>query len=288
MRRSRSSLLLALGASLTLAGPARAYVRTVSGGTHTVFWSNPQIKMTVLTGGMDVVPADDLLAAATRAAATWSVPTLGSRIDIAVEESSDPHVDTAYDMRSTISFKTDSWGGDGIHSSEQLALTTLWNKGGRIVDADTEINGVNAAFPWGTLPDDPVAAAKFTTTVDLPAALTHELGHVVGLDHPCLLGDAVPGEKTNTGAPVPSCFDPGLPASVKDATMFPSATPGSITERTLSDDEKKALRDLYSNDDSGCAVGLGTRPRGQAPWAGLFGVAAALLVAGRRRAGARR
>jgi hypothetical protein len=288
MRFSRWSLLLALSASLTLVGPARAYVRTVSGGKYTVFWSDPHsIKMTVLTGGETIVPADDLVAAVTRAAATWSDPALESRVAITVERSDGPHVDTAYDMLSTISFKTDSWGGDNIHASEQLALTTLWNKGGRIVDADTEINGVNAAYPWGTLPDDPTAAAKFTSTVDLPAALTHELGHVVGLDHPCLLGAAVAGEKTNTGAAVPSCFDPALPASVRDATMYPSANPGEIGERTLSDDEKKALLDLYplGGGGGGCAVGAGMPP---SKWAGLFGLAAALLVARRQRARARR
>jgi hypothetical protein len=289
MRFSRSSLLLALSASLALVDPARAYVRTVSGGKYKVFWSDPHsIKMTVLTGGETIVPADDLVAAATRAAATWSDPALESKVAITIERSSAAHVDTAYDMLSTISFKTDSWGGDNIHSSEQLALTTLWNKGGRIVDADTEINGVNAAYPWGTLPDDPAAAARFTSTVDLPAALTHELGHVVGLDHPCLLGAPVPGEKTNTGDAVPSCYDPALPASVRDATMYPSANPGEIGERTLSDDEKTALLDLYplhSDSGGGCAIGAGTPP---SRLAGLLGLAGALLVARRQRPRARR
>jgi MYXO-CTERM domain-containing protein len=226
------------------------------------------------------VPADDFDAAATRAAATWSDPMLGSSIDITVEPSSDPHVDTAYDMQSTISFKTDSWEDGVNYFREQLALTTLWNRAGRIVDADTEINGYDPAYQWAVLPDDPTAAAS-SPDVDLVAALTHELGHVVGLDHPCLLGDPVPGEKTNTGAPVPDCSDPSLPASVRDATMFPSASPGSITERTLSSDEKLALHDLYS-DKSGCAIAGRPSPTPTWAWAGALGVAA--LFARRRRA----
>jgi hypothetical protein len=216
MRSRSTSLLLALTASLALAGPARPYVRTVShndaGKTYTVFWEDPHIKMTVLTGGMDVVPADELYAAAMRAAATWCDPSLGSTIELTVERSDDPHVDTDFDHMvaippenmtwvNTISFKTASWDDGVTYFREQLALTTLWNRGGRIVDADTEINGFDPAFPWGTLPDDPVEAAKLDTTIDLPAALTHELGHVVGLDHPCSLGGPVLGEKTSGVAP---------------------------------------------------------------------------------------
>jgi hypothetical protein len=287
MRRSRSSLLLAFTASLTLAGPARAYVRTVSrndaGVTHVVYWSDPHIKMTVLTGDEDAVPADDFFTAAARGAATWSDPMLGSSIDIAVVRSSGPHVDAAYDKQNTISFKTASWEDGVNYFREQLALTTLYTQGGRIVDADTEINGYDPAYSWAILPDDPAAAAD-SPDVDLVAALTHELGHVVGLSHPCSLGEAPPGEKTNTGAPVPDCSDPNLPASVRDATMFPSAAPGSITERTLSPDEKLALHDLYS-DESGCAIA--GRPSPAPTWAGGLGLAVAAFIARRRSRGAR-
>ena len=122
----------------------------------------------------------------------------------------------------------------------------MWRQAGRIVDADTEINAHDPNIVWGLLPDDPRGRGALSPEIDLQNALTHELGHVLGLDHPCYLVDPPdPPEVTNEGAPVPSCSDPALPASVVDATMYPSATPGSIGERTLSADEVLALHDLY-------------------------------------------
>ncbi|HSZ80802.1 MAG TPA: hypothetical protein VLA14_00895 [Polyangia bacterium] len=281
-----------IAATLAVAGPARAYVRTRSEDNKWVLiWPNPRITMTVRTGGTLPLPAADLVGAATRAAATWSAAANDTSVDYAVATSTAAPVTSAFDGENSISFRSADWDAALGYAPDALALTTVWSKGGAIVDADTEINSTDPNFTWAVLPDDP-AAASSSPDVDLQNALTHELGHVIGLNHPCYLGDAPdPPEVDNEGNPVLSCSDPSLPPSVRDATMYPSSLPGLINERTLSADEILALHDLYpagrapvvdgasSGGSGGCAVADGAARGGGALALACLGVA----VARRRR-----
>jgi hypothetical protein len=292
MRRALAVLAAVVVSSL-LAARADAYVRTRSqDGMFDVIWPDPNITLTVLTGGPTPIPTDGFVAAVTSAAATWSDPTLGSSVAYTVMASPGTPYDPAYDHINTIAFRTASWDPPHYLPGE-LAVTTVWTIGGRIVDTDTEINAVEPDITWGLLPDDPVMAAAFTDEVDLQNAITHELGHVLGLDHPCYLGNTPPPfEMTNEGGPVPSCADANLPQSVRDATMYPSANRGSIDERSLSPDEELALHDLYpagrapiveTAPSGGCDIGgAGATPSAGGAFAAAL-LAASLLSARRRR-----
>jgi MYXO-CTERM domain-containing protein len=244
MRRA-APFALALGLAAALAAPAAAYVRTRSpDGKLPLLWSDPHITMTLRTSGAQIVPAADFIGAAQRSAATWSDPALAASLAFTIDASDDAPAGTHFDQINAVSFRADSWN-EPMYPEQALALTTVWSQGGQIVDADTEINAVDSRFQWGVLPDDPAQAA-LAAEVDLQNALTHELGHVIGLSHPCTLADPPARPETDDqGAPVLSCSDPALPPSVRDATMFPSSEPGSIAERTLSPDEIKAVHDLY-------------------------------------------
>jgi hypothetical protein len=232
-------------AALLAAAPAGAYVRTRSpDGKFEPLWSVARVTMTLRTAGAQIVSSDDFKTAALRAAATWSAPGLGSSVLFTIDNSLDAPPGTRYDHVNTISFRSDSWTAP-MYPDSALALTTVWSQQAHIVDADTELNAVDPRFQWGLLPDDPALAAM-ASEVDLQNALTHELGHVLGLAHPCFLGQAPsPPELDQHGGAVLACSDPTLPAAVEMATMFPSSQPGSIGERALSPDEIAALHDLY-------------------------------------------
>jgi hypothetical protein len=94
--------------------------------------------------------------------------------------------------------------------SETLALTTLTfdATSGEIFDADLEINDDVA---WSTT--DPVPPEGF----DLQSALTHEVGHLLGLAH---------------------SVEP-------DAAMFASYEPGSSSQRALDDDDARGICAAY-------------------------------------------
>jgi hypothetical protein len=286
-------LALVGGLAVGFAVPAAAYVRTRSpgDGKYPLLWSDPRVTMTLRTSGAQIVPANDFIAAAQRAAATWSDPALASSVAFTIDAISDAPAGAFYDQINSVSFRTDSWDLPK-YPDDALALTTVWSQDGQIVEADTEINAVQPRFQWGVLSDDPTIAAA-ASEVDLQNALTHELGHAIGLAHPCTLSDPPKPEFDDQGAPVLSCSDPSLPPAVRDATMFPSSEPGSISERTLSPDEVKALHDLYPV-RAAPPPGLGDRtgacrvapvPDEPAGAVALALAAAALLA--RRRQGAR-
>jgi hypothetical protein len=241
----RRAAVVAALSSLLVSANGAAYVRTRSpDGKFPLAWAAPHITMMLRTSGPQVVSADDFDGAARRAAATWSAPGLTSTVEFTIGSSPDTPPGTRFDQVNAISFRTDSWN-EPMYPESALALTTVWSRDGQIVDADTEINAADPRFKWGVLPDDPSLAAM-AAEVDLQNALTHELGHVIGLSHPCFLGDApAQAEVDEAGDPVLSCSDPTLPASIKTATMFPSSQDGSIAERDLSPDEIRALHEIY-------------------------------------------
>ena len=81
-----------------------------------------------------------------------------------------------------------------------LAVTTsafLVNSG-RLVDADISINGER--FPWTRV--DGTTCDPRTRTQDTQNTLTHEAGHVLGLDHP---PQAAQFERTTMFAQAPAC-----------------------------------------------------------------------------------
>ncbi len=73
--------------------------------------------------------------------------------------------------------------------------------------------------------------------MDLQNTVTHEAGHFLGLAHPC---EADPGTATANGVPVCS----GHP-EMTSVTMFPSASPGEISKRTLAPDDVEGVCAIY-------------------------------------------
>jgi hypothetical protein len=80
---------------------------------------------------------------------------------------------------------------------------------GEILDADVEFNGAYLRFST----TDPAPLTRF----DVENTLTHELGHLLGLDH----------------------------STVAVATMYASAPPGETIKRDLDEDDIAAICDVY-------------------------------------------
>jgi hypothetical protein len=106
-----------------------------------------------------------------------------------------------------ILFQDTKWIYKGVDNTLAKTTVTFNDDTGEILDADIEINHANNNF---TISD-------MVIEYDLEAVLTHELGHLIGLDH-----------------------TPDF-----DATMFAGYEPGTIDQRTLEEDDLLAACDAY-------------------------------------------
>lgn len=105
-------------------------------------------------------------------------------------------------------------------TSMTIALSTMFHMRdtGQIVSFGIEFN--DSVFKFATEPEE--------DTYDIQNTMTHELGHVLGLDHA--------GIETT---------------AYWEQTMFYSADPAETKKRTLGDDDRAGLCDLYSTDWAG-------------------------------------
>jgi hypothetical protein len=290
----------ALVASLVAAPRAQAYVRYKTTSGIGFFWPQTCIpvsvypaSMTDLAGDMEMTP-DQIVHAATAAAAAWSSATMGSGepvctfLKINVTESSAPTPKAGLDYLNILVFRTDNWS----YAAEALAITSVFvdKSNGKIVDGDIEVNA--QIFVWTDLDSDPAGKGK----QDLQNALTHEMGHLIGLDHTCFSpGTAGAPPLDNNGKPIPSCDN--APLAVQATTMFASAIPGDTTKRTLKPDDIQAVCDIYPvamdpmtcpvKDEpppkTGCALAPAAPGGGAAVLAALAGLALAARLRGRGR-----
>jgi hypothetical protein len=235
------------------ARPALAFVRYKTASGIGFFW--PQtcvpatvypLSMTDVNGQMELTQ-QQIMATVTAAATTWGADSNAcTYLRINVTSSTAPAPEARYDYKNSIIFRTLSWGpppdepGSGSYDPEALAITSVFvdKSNGQIKDGDIEINNFN--FSWGDLVADPSLVGK---SQDLQNALTHEMGHLIGLDHTCY----VAGTKTipidNAGNPVPSCDMAS--ETVLATTMAATAIPGDTAKRTLAPDDIMGVCDIY-------------------------------------------
>jgi hypothetical protein len=204
------------------------------------------------------------------------------------------------DKINLIKFRDTMWGRPAVgsdparmYSAAAAGITTAVyvddatsSRDGAIVDADIELNGVNFSITLDSQPGaNPTDAVLLNT-------LTHEVGHLHGLEHPCLApGD--PPRTDNQGNAVPDCTS-ALPASITEATMYNFQDPGETKKESLSDDDIQSMCDIYptAKDPGTCAAVGGSSGGGGGGCATsgrsdlgllLSGSALALLFVRRRR-----
>jgi hypothetical protein len=310
----RRALLAAL-LTMAAAGPARAFVRsTAQGGNAPLFWKESCVPITIYLNGFaerENLSATQIVKSIAAAAHSWGpdgvtcadgvshpyleiVPTLST--------STGPGP-TGYDARNSLVFRTDNWTMGGKPNGKQyaegaLAVTTVIARlDGHIVDADMEINATNSSFDWVNL--DPGVVIDFNhSTVphfDIQNAVTHEFGHLIGLDHTCFNPDPFNPKlrpQDDMGNPVPDCSTPEA-AKFANTVMFDTAPPLQTSKRILSDDDKRAVCTIYAPTNEhlactldspvGCAVAPAPRSN-PVPVLVLALVLVAVLAIGSRRA----
>jgi MYXO-CTERM domain-containing protein len=324
----------ALAAATLAARPAAAYVRTEvvprsSAGSPTgppvpVAWAGDCIFMTafpndfVAAANDNFMTLEDVQAAVNLAAQAWSMadPMNGcTYLSFDLNFASDPTPRVVHtDYKTMLVFRTTSWcaldptgqcdpdpGVEAAYDSSALALTTVSANPhtGEIKDVDMEVNAFQHA--WADIvvhPELGPAQMPGSTIQDLQNALTHEFGHLIGLDHTCYQTPPATIPTDENGVPILDCFS--ADEAVHETTMFPSATPGDTMKRDLAPDDRQGLCDIYNvaNDPQVCApvtmpsaggCSCAAAPGGHSTSALAGGALLAVAVAvRRRRRGARR
>lgn len=160
---------------------------------------------------------------------------------------------------------------------------------GRIIDADIDFNAVN--FRFYDADQGLPAVSNGRSPVDLWNTVTHELGHVMGLEHPCSLfpGALAACVVDGQGVPVPDCSaveqdryrDLHL-QTIYESTMYPTSAPGETTKRQPHADDVAGVITAYPkvNDPMTCRLPFVAQNAGCAAPAAAAENPAAPLLAG--------
>jgi hypothetical protein len=279
------------------APPVSAYVRYQSPTGCAYGWRSRNVPITGYPQGLAGLDESQIATAATDAALAWSKGSeaLASCTDLDLQVTmktvNDAPPAAKFDHLNNIVFRGDTWCPDppicSANERMALAITSVFagTKSGVIFDADIEVNAVD--FQWGDLVTTPDQSKQ-----DLQNALTHEMGHFIGLDHTCYSADPMhprPAPVDNNGNLVPSCAARFLSDAVRSATMFASADPGDTSKRTLEPDDQQAVCDSYplgmddpmacpASGSNGCDIARDASAEG-ALGATRFGVWGGLLLA---------
>jgi len=281
---------------------------TYCGTCQQLFWcgspgnneNDRKVGFVVNEAGSEDAGAEESIEAARQSFAVWSAPAC---TDLQfVDEGTTPRYDIGYALDAADNVNLVVWrestckaaapagadcfkeGGcnnlyncwEGSLETIALTTTTFNNRTGEVLDADIELNGAGFVFSTGdgpACPNPPPRPAKSCVATDVRNTLVHEVGHVVGLDHPDLSPELT----------VDHTHD-------RETTMFSSASLGDTNKRTLHQDDVDGLCAIYPLGEKtqaclrpddlqgrcGCASG-------GAPASGLALALAALLGVPRRR-----
>ncbi len=299
--RLRAGDRVDLDLDLDRAGPETAprilnFVRTTNEYDSPLYWSSGCVFITYNDAGTIHVAGTQEFAVMDAVFERWRADTAECSY-LRFQVGAPAALDTRFDRQNVIKFREARWCrpahddvAEECYDTDAAALTTLYfiedqdsERDGEILDADIEINAVNFVISV-----DGVTEGGPGCMSDLAATLTHEVGHVMGLDHTCWTGT---GDQPvdDQGNPVPSC-GAVLPPEVTEATMYNFQDCGETKKASPEADDIDGVCAIYPlAGDPGTCVPVpepdGCCSSGGAPATGsllLAGIAAALLTRRRR------
>lgn len=227
-----------------------AFVRTGNASGADIHWASGCALLSVASDGSQDVAGDAEFDVIDQVLSTWRSQTEGcSYFELVNEGREDREV--GLDGINLIKFREDFWCRPATKDDPQecydqaaAGITTLFfvddagsKRNGEIIDADIEFNGVQFA-----LAVDGVSAGNQDCIADVANTFTHEIGHLVGLDHTCWIGGPRPDD--GNGDQVPMCSG-ALADDITEATMYNFQGCGEIKKATLEADDVAGLCAIY-------------------------------------------
>jgi hypothetical protein len=260
-----------------LASPA-GYVRTgPTAAGHYLYWESGCVFVTIDSAGTKEISGDNEFPVIDEAIQTWN-NGVASCSYIQIVNAGRKSVEVGRDHTNVIKFRDASWCRPATkddparcHPDTAAGITTATYvddagsaRDGAIVDADVELNGVQFAIAVNGQ-----TLGQAGCISELQNTLTHELGHLLGLEHTCLANGDPPrvDDKNN---PVPLCSQ--ATATQQNATMFNFQECGENKKETLEPDDIAGVCGIYPTamdpgtcepvGDGGGCCGTGSGPVG--------------------------
>jgi hypothetical protein len=238
--RSRTILAVALAlAAAAFAATSAPHVRLIhSGNGNPLFWENPDtVGIVVSSIGSADIPDESETAAMRHAIDAWNDVT-GTTARLVENASPAERARTDWDSDSIHLMLFDETNTSGFFpvGSATVAITPIqYLMSGKIADADVLFNG--RTFTWTTAG----AAGSF----DVADVATHELGHLLGLDHTGHAG----------------------------ASLYPYVSPNQLLHRSPSADDENGIQHAYPSGSHATITGTVRRQANQSVVPGAHVVA---------------
>ncbi len=216
-----------------------------------LFWPNGCVFMSYDAAGTTQIAGDGEFPIMDAAMATWNNGIASCGYIKMMGAGKVTGYEVGKDYINLVKFREDTWcipatatDPERCHNAAAAGITTVTfvkhpgnSDDGAILDADVEINGVNFAISSGG-----VTTGTATCLADLGNTITHEFGHVLGLEHTCVTGSD-PARVDGNGNPVPTC--PTNDPTITEATMFPFQACGETKKTTLTTDDTTGVCTIY-------------------------------------------